>query len=146
MAAARAVTRHDVKAAWTAIARQIKLPDFNERGSDERREFLRALVALSPERGEPIALEIAKKGGVFVSESREGTRVAAVEALGAISRSPQVVAALRELAQSRWGTSDETRNAASAAADLITERLKGGAGAAGVGPPVGGGARAGAPS
>jgi hypothetical protein len=130
MAAARAVTRHDVKAAWPAIARQIKLPDFNERGSDERREFLRALVVLSPDRGEPIALELAKKGGVFVSEAREGTRVAAMEALGAASRSPQVAAQLREIAQARWGTSDETRNAASVAAELITQRLNGAPGVA----------------
>jgi eukaryotic-like serine/threonine-protein kinase len=145
MAAARAATRYGVKGAWAAVARQVKLPDFNERGSDERKEFLRALVALSPDRGEPIALEMAKKGGVFVSDSRETTRAAAAEALGAISRSPQVAAGLRELAQARWGTSDETRSAAAAAADLISQRITGGPDP-GAASPGGSGPRAGASS
>jgi eukaryotic-like serine/threonine-protein kinase len=152
MAAARAAMRYGVKGAWSAIARQIKLPDFNERGSDERKEFLRALIGLSPEKGEPIALELAKKGGVFVSDAREGTRVAAAEALGEISRSREVAAALRELAQSRWGTSEETRSAAAAAADLISERLTGNRGPSkpppggGSGPPLGNASRAGVSS
>jgi hypothetical protein len=129
MAAVRAATRHKVKGAWTSIARQVKQPDFHERGSDERREFLRALVSLAPDRGEPIALELAKKGGVFTSEAREGTRAAAVEALGACSASPEVAAALREIAGARWGISEETRGAAMAAADLILQRANGGASA-----------------
>jgi len=45
-----------------------------------------------------------------------------------------VASALREVAQARWGTSDETRSAAQAAADLITQRLAGGGSGA---PPVG---------
>jgi hypothetical protein len=143
MAAARAATRYAVKGAWNAIARQVKLPDFNERGADERREFLRALVALSPERGEPIALEFAKKGGVFVSDSRETTRTLAAEALGATSRSPQVAVALRELSQARWGTSEETRSTAAAAADLITQRVSGNPGGGGTGSPAGSTSRSG---
>jgi hypothetical protein len=124
MAALRAITRYGVKGAWAQIARIANAKEFNDKGSDERRELLRALVSLVPDRGEPMALELAKKGGVFVSESREATRVAAVEALGAISRSPAVSTALREIAQARWGTSDETRAAAGKAADAITARLQ----------------------
>jgi hypothetical protein len=125
VAAVRAATRHRIKGVWTAIARQVRLSDFNDRGHDERREFIRALVTLSPDRGEPIALELAKRGGVFVSESREATRIAAAEALGAVSRSPAVAAELREIAQARWGTSDQTRSAAATAAGLITKRFDG---------------------
>jgi hypothetical protein len=147
MAAVRAARRHQVKNAWGGISRQVKDPAFNERGADERREFLRALIALSPERGEPIALEIAKKGGVFTSGAREETRVAAVEALGELSSSAQVASALRELAQARWGTSEETRTAAQTAADLITQRLAGGgAGASGAGSAMGSASPAGASS
>jgi len=140
VAAVRAAVRHRIKGAWTAIARQVRLSDFNDRGNDERREFIRALVTLSPDRGEPIALELAKRGGVFVSQSREATRVAAAEALGAVSRSPEVAAELREIAETRWGTSDETRSAAAIAAGLITSRFGGrgsglpGAGSSGGGP------------
>jgi hypothetical protein len=123
MAAVRAIARHKIKSAWAAVSRQVREPTFNERGMDERLELMRALVGLSPERGEPIALEIAKKGGVFTSEAREGTRSAAAQALGELSRSGEVAASLRELAQSRWGTSDETRSAAQAAADLVRRRI-----------------------
>ncbi len=145
MAAVRAARRHQVRNAWAGISRQVKDPNFHERGADERREFLRALVALAPDRGEPMALEIAKKGGVFTSGAREESRVAAVEALGEISASPQVASALRELAQARWGTAEETRAAALAAADLITARVAGG-GSGAAGPAVGNASPAGASS
>jgi hypothetical protein len=114
-----------MKNAWAAVAKLPKAPDFNERGQDERTETFRALVVLSPERGEPIAIDMAKKGGVFVSEGREATRIAAIDALGELSRSPVVVAALREIAQSRWGTAEETRTAANEAATKIQQRIGG---------------------
>jgi hypothetical protein len=123
MAAQRAVTRHSLKQAWPAIGRQVRAPNFHELGADERRELLNTLVALSPERGEPMALDLLKKGGVFTSEDRETSRALAAEALGAISQSPATAAALREVAQTRWGTSDETRAAAATAAKHIAARI-----------------------
>jgi hypothetical protein len=125
MAALRTMSRYRLKNGWAAVARILKAPDFNERGQDERTEAFRALVLLSPERGEPIALEMAKKGGVFVSEGREATRIAAIDALGELSRSSQVAAALREIGQSRWGTAEETRTAANDAAARIQQRVGG---------------------
>jgi hypothetical protein len=122
MAAQRAIARHALKQAWPAIARQVRAPNFHELGADERRELLRTLIALSPDRGEPLALELLKKGGVFTSEDRETSRVLAAEALGALSRSQATAAALREVSQTRWGTSDETRAAAATAAKQITAR------------------------
>jgi hypothetical protein len=124
MAALRSITRYGVVGAWAQISRVVNSKEFSDKGNDERKELLRALVALVPDRGEPIALELAKKGGVFVSETREATRVAAMEALGAVSRSTNVVNVLREIAQARWGTSDETRGAAGKAADAIAARLQ----------------------
>jgi hypothetical protein len=122
MGALRAIGRYRMKNAWPAIARQVKQPGFNELGLDERRELFRALCALSPDRGEPVLLELAKKGGMLVSEEREATRTAAIEVLGEFSRSPQVAQALRELSGSRWGTSEETRAAAAAAVRYISGR------------------------
>jgi serine/threonine-protein kinase len=81
------------------------------------------LVALSPDRGEPMAVELVKKGGVFTSEDRETSRALAADALGEYSRSPATAATLREVSQTRWGTSDETRAAAAAAAKRIAGRL-----------------------
>ena len=125
IAALRTLARYRMKNAWAAVARLPKQADFNERGQDERTETFRALVLLSPERGEPVALDMARKGGVFVSEGREATRIAAIDVLGELSRSPSVVSALREIAQSRWGTAEETRAAANEAAARIQQRLGG---------------------
>jgi serine/threonine protein kinase len=123
MAAQRAVTRHALKQAWPAIARQVRATNFHELGADERRALMHTLVALSPERGEPMAVELVKKGGVFTSEDRETSRALAADALGEWSRSPATLATLREVSQTRWGTSDETRAAAAAAAKKIAGRL-----------------------
>jgi len=129
MAALRAVTRYQMRNVWVTVSRIINGKSFNELGNDERRELLRAAILLSPERGEPLALELAKKGGVLVSENREATRALAAELLGELSRSRQTGAALHELANSRWGLSEETRMAAAAAAKRIAQRLAGPGGA-----------------
>ena len=126
MAALRTITRYRVKGTWPQIARMVRQPQLNELGLDERRALLNALLALSPQSGEPIALELAKKGGIVVSEEREATRIAAMEALGEHSRSSQISQALHEVAQARWGTSEETRAAAGAAARSINARIRDG--------------------
>jgi len=130
LAALRTVMRYQMRNVWVTVARIVNGKSFNELGNDERRELLRAAIVLSPERGETLALELAKKGGVLVSENREATRALAAELLGELSRSRQTGAALHELAQSRWGLSEETRMAAAAAAKRIGQRL--------AGPPQGG--------
>ena len=88
-----------------------------------RPSILQTLVALSPDRGEPMAVELVKKGGVFTSEDRETSRALAAEALGSYSRASATLAILREVSQTRWGTSDETRAAAAAAAKQIAARI-----------------------
>jgi eukaryotic-like serine/threonine-protein kinase len=124
MAALRAIARHKVRGAWPAVARATKAADLSELGLDERREILRALIVVSPQSGEPMALELAKKGGVLLSAEREATRLAAIQALGEHSRSRAIAQALEELMQSRWGTSEETRAAAQAAARAILARAR----------------------
>lgn len=123
MAALRTGTRYGMRNAWPSVARIIGAKQFNELGSDERRELLRACVLLSPERGEPVLLDLAKKGGVLTSEEREATRSMAAELLGELSRSRATAMALQEIANARWGVSDETRAAAANAAKRIGLRL-----------------------
>ena len=122
MAATKAGVRYMVKALWPIVLRHVKAPALHELGSDERADLMSALILLSPERGEPVAIEMAKKGGVFSSGEKEASRLSAIEALGACSRSNAVVTALREVAQKGWGTSDEVRGAAGAAADRVAQR------------------------
>jgi hypothetical protein len=112
-----------MRTAWPAVTRIINGKSFNELGSDERRELLRACLILAPDRGEPMLLDIAKKGGVLMSEGREASRTIAAEVLGDLSRSRSVAMALQELANGRWGISEETRNAAANAAKKIGLRL-----------------------
>jgi hypothetical protein len=117
-----------VKGVWPAVARLVKAPNFNELGLDERRELLRALIILGPQSGEPMVLELAKKGGVLLTEEKEATRLAAIETLGELSRSGGSSIALHEVSQSRWGSSEETREAAANAARQINARIREGGG------------------
>ena len=123
MAALRTASRYGMRNLWPIVQRIIQAKPFNDLGADERRELLRACVLLSPERGEPILVEVAKKGGVLTSEEREATRTMAAELLGDLSRSRPTAVALQELAGSRWGVSEETRNAAANAAKKIGLRV-----------------------
>ncbi len=123
MAAYRALARHCVKAATPAVARQIRSGAFANMDGDERKQLFVTLLTLSPDRGEEMAVEIARKGGLLTSEARETSRLAAIDALGELSRSRAVVETLREVALSRWGTSEETRMRAANAASSIESRL-----------------------
>jgi serine/threonine protein kinase len=108
LAAARTVQRHLVKSAWPAISRIVRTPQFAALGSDECLEYVRALVLLVPERGEHAAIAL---------------RVIACQVLGECSRSRNTMDALGEVAQSRWGTTAEVREAATVAGRSILQRL-----------------------
>jgi eukaryotic-like serine/threonine-protein kinase len=124
MAALKALVRHSLRGAYPAIARQVRAATFHDVAPDERTELLRTAIILAPEHGEPMVLELVKKGGVFTSQSREASRTIAAQVLGELATDPATVENLRELAQARWGVSEETRGAASAAASQIHARMK----------------------
>ncbi|MFO0640616.1 MAG: protein kinase [Polyangiaceae bacterium] len=126
MAALRAMIRYGLRGAWVAVQRVVQSKPFFDLGSDERKELLRALFILGADRGEPMLIELVKKGGVLASESRESTRAIACEVLGDFSRSRLAIAALNEVFASRWGTAEETRQAATAALAKIAARVEGG--------------------
>jgi hypothetical protein len=128
LAALRALVRHQVRGGWHVVARLVKQGDFADRLGEEQNALLDALLSLGGDRGEPIALEIAKKRSVIASEQREAVRVRAMEALGRYGQSTAAVDALREIASTRWGTGEDTRSAAQSAADRIVERARSGGG------------------
>ncbi len=123
LAALHTAARHGIKGAVAVLSRLIKQAGFQEVPQQERREMLKTLMVLAPERGESVALDIAKKAGLFTVEAREQSRIAAIDALSLLSNSPSTLSELRIIAQSRWGTSDDTRAAALRAASLIESRL-----------------------
>jgi hypothetical protein len=122
LAALRMLVKYNVRAAWPSVKRLYEKQGFHELGADERREVLRALIALSPEHGEPLLVELLQKGGVFRSEAREATRSIAADVLGELSHNPAVGAVLQEVANARWSASEDVRNAARSAADRIASR------------------------
>ncbi|HVJ89694.1 MAG TPA: serine/threonine-protein kinase [Labilithrix sp.] len=123
LAALRASTRYGMRNVWPTVARLIGAKNFNDFGADERRELFRTCVLLSPERGEPLLVDFAKKGGVLSSGERETSRAMAAELLGELSRSRATASALQEIANARWGVSEEVRAAATNAAKRIGLRL-----------------------
>ncbi|HRH00508.1 MAG TPA: HEAT repeat domain-containing protein, partial [Polyangiaceae bacterium] len=125
MASLRAIIRYGLRGAWLPVQRMTQAKNFFELGADERREVLRALYLLAPDRGEPLLLDLARKGGMLASESRESTRAIACEVLGEYARSRAAIGALNEVFQSRWGTAEETRQAATTALSKIAARVEG---------------------
>jgi hypothetical protein len=123
LAALRVIIRYGVRNAWPTVARLIGAKPFSDLGNDERRELLRACLTLSPERGEPLVLELVKKGGVIVSENREAVRALGADLLGDMSRSRLTASALMEISQTRWGVSEETKGSAANAAKKIGQRI-----------------------
>ena len=122
IASLRALSRHGLKRVVAAVTRRINATSFGSLVPEERRELFTTVIFLAPDRGEALALEVAKKGGLFTNESREVSRVAAIDALGAASSSRSVAQALNQIAQSRWATSDDTRSRAAAAAAQVEAR------------------------
>jgi hypothetical protein len=129
--ALQTLLRFQLKAGHPAIARKAKTAPLHQLSGEERYALLTGLVALAPQHGEPVAVEIAKKGGLVTSDDREIVRIVACQVLGENSTSRVTMGALQEVADSRWGTSSETRAAAQAAVDAIKARLQANA-AAGV--------------
>jgi serine/threonine protein kinase len=122
IASLRAIARHGLKKTLPAVTRRINASNFGDLVPEERRELFATVILLAPDRGEALALETAKKGGLFTNESRETTRAAAIDALGAVSASMRIAQELVQVAQSRWATSDDTRSRATAAAAQIEAR------------------------
>ena len=126
IAALRAVARHEYKRVLASVTRRIHSASFANLVPEERRELFATVIMLAPERGEALALDMAKKGGLFATSSRETSRVAAIDALGAVSKSADVAKELDRIAQSRWAITDDTRHRAAAAAAQIEARIAGG--------------------
>ncbi|MFO0665981.1 MAG: serine/threonine-protein kinase [Polyangiaceae bacterium] len=90
--------------------------------AEELLERMRTLLVLGGEGGEAQAIEVARKGGFFVSQSRESAREAACHALAEHSSSRSTASILDDVAKARLGVSETVRKAAMKAARIIRER------------------------
>ena len=85
--ALQTLLRFQLKAGHPAIARKAKMAPLHQLSGEERYALLTGLVALAPQQGEPVAVEIAKKGGLVTSDDREIVRIVACQVLGENSTS-----------------------------------------------------------
>jgi serine/threonine protein kinase len=123
LSALRMVVRYRMRGAWPTLVRVVSaMPQ--GLGSDEKLALIRALICVDPGRGEPLVVEIAKKGNLVPSEERDGFRIASCQALGELSSSRATLMSMNEVSQTRWGTALEVRDAAAAAVRMMTERLQ----------------------
>jgi hypothetical protein len=121
-AALRTAVRHGIRALFPVVVRLAREPSFDDLDEGDRREILRALLLLSPEHGEPVVVEVLRRGGVLATGTREVSRVLAAQALGESARTVASHDALRQVEATRVGVGEGLRRAAAAAASAIAGR------------------------
>ncbi len=112
LAALRTIGQHGVRVAGPSLVLRIRGPKFDALPFDERRQALETLAALAPRRAEEVCVELLANAGIIPSESREQSRLLAVELLARIGGSEESREALGAAASARWRNSDRLRAAA----------------------------------
>jgi hypothetical protein len=123
VAALRALVGHDVASAVPRLIKRAQDGGFHKLPADERREVLAAMYTLSPERAEPVVIEIVQKHGLLVDEAVEETRALAADLLGQRSRSSDALQAVLGATKRRWWNTQLLREAAARAAEAIAARI-----------------------
>jgi hypothetical protein len=121
-AALRTAVRHGMRTLFPLVVRLAREPSFDALAESDRLEILRALLLLSPEHGEPVVVEILRRGGMMATGSREASRVLAARALGEAGRTIASHDALRHVEAARVGVSEALRRAAAEAARAVARR------------------------
>jgi serine/threonine protein kinase len=122
IAALRTMARHRVKEAGPALSQRIQSPAFHKLALDERRLALDTLHALSPARGEAVALEVAGRSSVLGRGAQDETRLCAIELLARVASEPATLEGLDEIAN-KWSNAETVRRSAAEAAAAVRARL-----------------------
>ena len=125
-AALALVAERGLIAAGPAIVLQIQAPTFHALSTDERRQWLGCLVALSPRRAMSVCAEILKEHQIIPTEAVETTRVLAAEILAGMA-SKEALEAATEGAKKRWWNTAPVREASERAVEQINARIASGA-------------------
>lgn len=98
-------------------------PGFHALPEDEREETLLAFFAINPNVGEELILDLIKRQGLVSNKSKDATRFVGLRVLGAVGCTEKALAATRQTAKSRWGSSKELRELAQHVSSEIEQRL-----------------------
>lgn len=123
MAALRTMVSYKVKEAGPPLAMHIQSADFHRLAMDERQLCFETLFELSPARGEALLKDLVSKTGMFTRESVDDTRILAMNVLVKIGARDTLE--ILEAASSKWGNSQQIRQAAANAAAQLKHRLTG---------------------
>ena len=93
LAALRSIAEYRVKVAGPGLVMRIKSADFDNLPSDERRQALATLFALTGTRAEALCLDLLGSTRLVTAETHEQPRAAAAEQLGLNGRSAEAKAA-----------------------------------------------------
>jgi hypothetical protein len=120
--ALRLVASAELRALVPALLRRVDDPGFHELSVHERRDWLAALIKLSPDEGEDAVIAMLGKWRVLPNPAVEATRVAAARVLGDTG-SLAALKALQGAARTIWWNTPAVREAARQAAEALAARL-----------------------
>ena len=126
LAALHSIGEYRVKVAGPGLVMRIKSPDFDTLPSEERRQALATLFALTGTRAEALCLDLLGSTRLVTAETHEQTRAIAAEQLGFNGRSAEAKTALDGASRGRWKNSERVRTAATAALRVWEERINAG--------------------
>lgn len=122
VSALRAMVDNKLLLAGPFLVMRIKSKEFPKLDLEERREALRTVGALAPDRAEKLCVEIIEDGKLLSNDSHESTREIACEVLGEMATHKSTLEALKAIAGRRWKNSARVREAASRAAGALEAR------------------------
>jgi eukaryotic-like serine/threonine-protein kinase len=127
VAALRAIARHRLREIGPVLVRKIQDQTFHTLLDVEKREMLSTLNALHPGRAEALAISFVELRGMMQSEGVIGSRVLGARLLGAQSRDPRALEAVKTARGAWFGGSDLLKHALDEAGRMIEARLSKGA-------------------
>ena len=122
LAALRSIATYKVKVAGPGLVMRVKSPEFEKLPSEERREALHTLFALTGTRAEAVCLELLADTRLVAAEPHEQSRAIAAEMLGTHGRSSESRTALEAACHGRWKNTERVRVAATNALKAWDER------------------------
>lgn len=120
--ALQVATKYKVTGLAPFLQERISSDGFFDLPYSERRLLLMLLLSQEPKLAYRVSLELLKSHGLVANDTRNTTRILAVEVLAHLPITPEVVAALQEATKRRWWNSKELQESSAA---LLERHFKG---------------------
>lgn len=120
--ALQVATKYKVTGLAQFLSARISSDGFFDLPYSERRLLLMLLLSQEPKLAYRLSLDLLKAHGLVANDTRNTTRILAVEVLTHLPITPEVVAALQEATKRRWWNSKELQESSAA---LLERHFKG---------------------